>query len=260
MVFGVELLGLVLILTAQNDTKAEPAPTGTELIRATQVTVIVEDGRKLTKFQGTVLARSHESMTILTAAHCLANSEDGLQLVITQSGVPVAVRGRVSRVVRNPYYLPGANGPTSGADNAIAVLDLQPANDKQRQFLEALGTANLVEWPAMSKEGQVLNLTVHDQKGVEHTVRASNFSNPRWLEWGLVYQPIPGDSGSGLFVVLRDSKGVDHAVLIGSLVDRSREGGGGSLVCKRYPWVVNALAPPSSIAPASNPTSVLSQP
>jgi hypothetical protein len=261
MVLGPEWLAVTLLLIAQGEkTPDAAAPTGTELIRSTQITVIVEDGRKLTKFQATVLARSHEHLTILTGAHCLANTEDGLPLVITQPRASVALRGKVARVWRNPHYQPGANGPTSGADNALAILDVAPANDKQRQFLDALTLANLVEWPALSRDGQVLDVTVHDQKGVEHVVRASNYSNPRWLEWGPAYQPIPGDSGSGLFVVLRDSKGVDHVILVGSLVDRSREGGGGSLVCKRYPWVAQALAPPFSNSPAANPPAVLSEP
>lgn len=261
MVLGPELLGLTVLLIAQNgQTTEQPAPARSNLIRTTQVTVIVEDGRKLTKFQATVLEKTPERLRILTGAHCLANSEDGLPLIITQPGESVAVRGSVSRVVRNPYYQPGANGPASGADNAIAVLQLRPADDKERAFLDGLRTADLVEWPALSRDGQVLNLTVQDQKGVEHVVKASNFSNPRWLEWGPVYQPIPGDSGSGLFVVLKDSKGADHAILVGSLVDRSLEGGGGSLVCKRYRWVMEALAPPATTPSASNPPKVLSQP
>jgi len=260
MILGPQWLALTLLLIAQGDRKPDAPPTATELIRSTQITVIVEDGRTLTKFQATVLARSHEHLTILTGAHCLADTEDGLPLIITQPGASVAIRGKVSRVWRNPHYLPDAHGPASGADNAVAILDVTPANDLQREFLDALTLANLVEWPALSRDGQVLDLTVHDQKGVEHVVRASNYSNPRWLEWGPAYQPIPGDSGSGLFVVLRDSKEVDHVILVGSLVDRSRQGGGGSLVCKRYPWIAQALAPPEAKTPATSPPTVLSEP
>ena len=226
------------------------APTASEQIRATQLTLVVVNGRAVSTFRATLLARSPDSLTILTAAHCLDDGDDGARVVLSQPGREGRATGKVARVFRNPDYLPHLAGPAPGADNAIAVIDLDP---DRAGFLDSLAAADLVTWPSPGRDGQVTSLRVQDQRGVEHAVRASNFSNPRWLEWGPAYRPIPGDSGSGMFAVVADRDGAEHPVLIGALVDRSREGGGGSLVCKRYRWVAQALAAAASPKPTPAP-------
>ena len=76
--------------------------------------------------------------------------------------------------------------------------------------------------------GRAVVVTI-DQKDKERVVRAANYSNPRWLEWGGAYRPIPGDSGSGVFVRRKEADGSETLVLIGNVVVRSEKGGGAGL-------------------------------
>jgi len=80
-----------------------------------------------------------------------------------------------------------------------------------------------------------------DGHGVEHAVRAGNYSNPRWLEWGPAYRPIPGDSGGGVFVVREGPDGRPRPILIGIIVGRDDKGGGASLVSLDQRWLAEAL-------------------
>jgi hypothetical protein len=93
-----------------------------------------------------------------------------------------------------------------------------------------------------------------DQFDKPHLIRAGNFTNPRWLEWGKAYTPIPGDSGSGVFGFVSGRNDELEAVLIGVVTDKSPNGGGGSVVAAGDEWVApflkrNAAVPGSTAAP-----------
>ena len=81
-----------------------------------------------------------------------------------------------------------------------------------------------------------------DQKGVEHLVKAGNYSNPRLLEWGSSYKPIPGDSGSGVFVMSGGTNGQQpRPILIGIIVSSDDRGGMASLISREMRWVADEL-------------------
>ncbi len=92
-------------------------------------------------------------------------------------------------------------------------------------------------------DGETLPIVSFDQFEKIHAVRAGNYSNPRWLEWGDTYRPIPGDSGSGVFVLRRHENGSLQPILIGVVTDRSQLGGGGSVISRRHAWIAQALRP-----------------
>ena len=62
-------------------------------------------------------------------------------------------------------------------------------------------TRELAAWAIPEPTGKTLTVGMIDQFGRSHTLKAGNYSNPRWLEWGPTYRPAPGDSGSGVFVI-----------------------------------------------------------
>jgi hypothetical protein len=80
-----------------------------------------------------------------------------------------------------------------------------------------------------------------DGRGVEHALRAGNYANPRWLEWGPDYRPVPGDSGGGVFALVRGSDQSVRPVLIGVIVGQSGPGGGASLISLQQAWLAKAL-------------------
>ena len=160
--------------------------------------------------------------------------------------------GRVESVVRNPFYRPGPSGDVPGADNAVARVFI-PA---EPELLRALGTAEMSAVTVPEPGGRVLSVQVVDQFKVGRVVKAGNFTNPRWLEWGPSYRPVAGDSGSGVFVLKRFPDGQVRPILIGVVVDRGERGGGGSLLSREDAWVEAVLHPPDRKA---NPAPSASQ-
>jgi hypothetical protein len=241
----VACLALALVgpsaVRAQADAPATP-PTGeTPGLRATQVTIAIEKGGKRRRFRATVMASRDEALTVLTAAHCLSEAdEDGPALLLLDGEV---VEGTVLSVVRNPSYRAGQAREIPGPDNAIARLRFRPANKPAAEAFEALRPAPAIatrSYPGPS--GQTVSVRMIDGHGVEHAVRAGNYSNPRWLEWGPAYRPIPGDSGGGVFVMHPGSDGRPRPILIGIIVGRDDRGGGASLVSRDMSWIADELS------------------
>ncbi len=204
-------------------------------IAPTQITATFVHDHTRTLFRATVVARKGPSITILTAAHCLGPAEIGSRIQIFQD--KAVASGQVQAVVRNPNYRPAPSGDIPGADNALARIKLDEVGDFP---LESLKTAELVNWAVPDPDGELVTIQTIDQFGQPHKVKAGNYTNPRWLEWGPTYRPVPGDSGSGVFIV-RTSRGKKNLLLIGSVVDRSQRGGGASVLHLRDRWLREAL-------------------
>ena len=222
---------------------AQPAPArSTPGLRATQVTLAIPDGGgKGRVFRATVMARKDDVLTVLTAAHCLSAGDADLPVRLVVDDL--LIQGTVASVVRNPAYKESATRDYPGADNAIARFRFKPEAGASTEAFEALkpavGLASRI-YPGPS--GQVIPVRMIDQKGVEHAVKAGNFSNPRVLEWGRAYKPIPGDSGSGVFVMSGGADGQPpRPVLIGILVSSDDRGGLASLVAREMRWIADEL-------------------
>jgi hypothetical protein len=221
----------------------EPPPR----IEQTQVAISKQDGRQQARFRATVVAKAKDGLTLLTAGHCLGPDDVGRTVRVGRGDG--GLDARVVRVVRNPYYRPAATGDVPGADNAVVVLRVDPKGDRQAALLRDLRPVELVDRPLPDPAGQVVPAHTIDQFDREHVVRGGNYSNPRWLEWGPDFFPVPGDSGSGLFVARRTRSGRPRPLLIGVVVVRSDRGGGGSLFSRNDRWLVEALAEPARDRP-----------
>lgn len=233
------VLPLVSQQSAAEPAKAEVVAPG---VRESQVTAMFVHDHKRTMFRASVIGREGPKVTIFTAAHCLGPGEVGSRIRISQ-GDKAAI-GRIDRVIRNPNYRPAPSGDIPGADNAVAVIHLDEIGDFP---LEKLQIVEMIDWPIPDPEGGIVNVQTIDQFDKPHHVKAGNYTNPRWLEWGPSYRPIPGDSGSGMFVVRPNREGVLTIYLIGSVVDRSDRGGGGSLLHRKDRWYRTATQPPAEL-------------
>lgn len=215
------------------------APKAEEVINAigaSQVAVMFVHDNKRTMFRATVIDRNGPTLTLLTAAHCLGPAEVGTRIRLAQG--KNAAEGKVEVVIRNPSYRPAPSGDIPGADNAVARIKLDVIGDFP---LETLKTAELVTWAEPDPDGGIATVQMIDQFEQPHKVRAGNYTNPRWLEWGPTYRPIPGDSGSGVFIVRTNRDGSLRLWLIGSVVDRSQSGGGASVLHMGDAWLRTAL-------------------
>jgi hypothetical protein len=209
-------------------------------LRATQVTVAIDRNGSRRQFRATVMARTDDTLTILTAAHCLSEDDrDGPALLVLEGE---ALKGTVQSVVRNPSYRPNNVREVPGPDSAVARLRFEAGNRAEGSAYRAIRPA-----PALTARsypgpgGQTISVRMVDRQGVEHAVRAGNYSNPRWLEWGPAYKPIEGDSGGGVFVVREGPDGEVRPILIGIIVGRDDRGGGASLVSLEQRWLADAL-------------------
>ena len=204
-------------------------------IRRTQVTIaLVAEGVE-SRFQATVIAKGERAVTVLTAAHCLSPDDVGKDVRINQGRS--AFPARIDSVARNPNFHPARDGEVPGVDNALAVLRWTPGDAREAEAFDAIRVAELTARPLPDPSGRAAFVHVVDQFGEEHTIRAGNYTNPRWLEWGRAFLPQPGDSGSGVFVFRRDATTDPRPVLIGVVVGRSERGGGASLLSKRFRWL-----------------------
>ncbi len=250
-----------------------PAAPETPGLLATQVTVAVDREGSRRRFRATVLRVENDELTIFTAAHCISEEDTGWPTAIL-FGNGLVVEGVVGTVVRNPLYRPNQPKEIPGPDNAVAHLRFRIAATGSKPdpmvatspgvvadpLLRVIPTRNpaaiaafraIQRAPALSRRfypgpnGGSVAVRMIDGHGVEHAVRAGNFSNPRWLEWGRAYQPIPGDSGGGVFVMADGPDGKPRPILIGIIVGRDDRGGGASLVSLGESWVSNALEAPA---------------
>lgn len=233
----------ILLLAAMASPPADPPKTDPIApgVRETQVTGMLIHDRKRTQFRATVIAKEGPTLTLLTAAHCLGQAEVGSPIRISRGDSEA--QGRVLGIVRNPNYRPAPSADIPGADNAVARIRLDAVGDFP---LDELGTAELAGWAVPDPGGGLLTVQMVDQFGKPHVVKAGNYTNPRWLEWGPSYRPAAGDSGSGVFVVRTAPDGATSVLLIGAVVDRSERGGGASLLHRKDRWVNSATRPPGA--------------
>jgi hypothetical protein len=241
-----ELIGrlVVIVLTSLVAGKApggeETSIRETPHLRATQVTVAIERNGTRRQFRATVMARADDSLTVLTAAHCLSEEDRNGPAMLVLDGE--TREGIIESVVRNPSYRANNVREVPGPDNAVARLRFEAGRRPEGSAYRAIRPA-----PALTARsypgpgGQTISVRMIDGHGVEHAVRAGNYSNPRWLEWGPAYKPIPGDSGGGVFVVREGPDGQVRPILIGIIVGNDERGGGASLVSLEQRWLADAL-------------------
>jgi hypothetical protein len=234
------LVGMALSLGASRPDDDAAATA----IRETQVGLRLANKQ----FQATVIARRGDTLTIVTAAHCLSDEDEGGSIRVRQ-GDAVAL-GRVVSVARNPDFRPVRsrdphNDAVRGAlavDSAVATIRLEPGPAADGSTLAKLQAAELTPRPIPEARDQLLVVRVVDQEGVEHIVRAGNHLHPKCLAWGnQSYRPTPGDSGSGVFLVRKSSDGSAHPLLIGNVALVDDRGGIAPLVSRRARWISEAI-------------------
>ncbi len=226
------LLALILVVAF------DPPPEIADGIRESQLTLILDRGGKKTQLQGTVIARDDLSLTIFTAAHGVGPNDVKSDLHI-RKGQKIT-KGKIEGAVRNPYFRPPPSTDIPGADNVIVRIRLEEEGGID---LDSIRLAELAPWAIPDPDGQNVTIQTIDQFGNGHLVKGGNYSNPRWLEWGPTYRPVPGDSGSGVFVLRKKNDGTMVPILVGAVVDRSERGGGASLVHLRDKWLFEATRP-----------------
>ncbi len=234
-------LRLTFVLTFAAPLARGMAEDPTPDLLKTQVSVEIDRGNVRRLFRATVLDRQEASLTLLTAAHCLNPEDVDGPALVRPGGRGETWGATVLSLSRNPSYRDGPLREAPGADNAVVRLRVEPRSARSAAFRE-LRTAEVVaERPIPGPAGQTLAVRAFDARGTEHAVRAGNYANPRWLEWGSAYRPIPGDSGGGVFYLRKGTDGQVRPVLIGVVVERSDRGGGASLISRQQAWLAEAL-------------------
>lgn len=224
---------------AQNPPTPVAEPPG---LRESQVTLVIDRGREIGKFRATLMSKEGGNLTVLTAAHCLSPDDANGQIRLVVDGE--SVEGTVVSVVRNPAFKPNHWREIPGPDNAVARLRFRPteATPAAAAFESLRAAPGLTTRPYPGPVGQVVRVRMLDAQGVEHAVKAGNYSNPRFLEWGPAYKPVPGDSGGGVFVLNNGADGKARPILIGVIVGYDDKGGAASLVSRDMRWISDELA------------------
>jgi hypothetical protein len=242
------VLAVTVSAPAQSESRAT-TPDETPGLKATQITLVLipsndqgTTGRGR-MFRATVMARKDDVLTVLTAAHCLSSADADLKIRLLIGGE--VTEGSVISVIRNPAYRPNSEREVPGADNALAKLRFKPETKSAIEAIEAIKpVVGFASRTYPRPGGETVLVRMIDQKGVEHALKAGNYSNPRLLEWGPAYKPIPGDSGGGVFVMSGGSEGRSpRPVLVGIIVSTDARGGMASLVSKEMRWIADELVP-----------------
>ena len=242
--------GLACLAAIAALANAADPPRETPGLKETQVSIALERGRTRREFRATAMAVEGDVLTVMTAAHCVSDADkDGPALFLRDGEV---VEGTVLSVVRNPSYRekPGAKastpGEVPGPDNAIARFRFRPSNKAAEQAFRTIRPAQALSGRAYpGPSGQAVAVHMTDQHGVEHGLKAHNLGNPRWLQWGPSYKPVPGDSGGGVFALQPLADGTSRPVLIGVIVGNDPFGGGASIVSRDQKWIADALPKPA---------------
>ena len=221
---------------------SEADPLG---ILATQLTVRM--GQE--QFRATILAKEGSEITVLTAAHCIAERDAGKPLAVRFGSI--AVRGEVILAAHNPDYKPvPVRNPNSkgvrnvlSVDSAVARLRLTAQTPEEQKALEQMGTIDLVASPIVRGRSRALTVHIIDQQGRLHVVTAGNHLNPKCLAWGnSPYRTLPGDSGAGVFVARDGADGKPRPILVGNVALSDDRGGIGPLVSRASKWLDPVLA------------------
>lgn len=220
-------------------------------IAQTQVTIALRNENRMSRFRATILAIEGRDLTLMSAAHCL-DGEDVETKVHFGSGGEYPFEATIRSVVRNPNYQPNVVTLSPGNDNEVVRLEVAKESAADERFAD-LRPATLSEWPIPERAGQTIGLLTIDQTQHTHVLVASNHSSPLWLEWGPRFKPLPGDSGSGVFVLKRGEDGKPQPLLIGTVIVRGPVGGGASLVWGKAPWVARSLPEDPAEGEDANP-------
>jgi hypothetical protein len=221
-------------------------------LHATQVTIRM--GRE--QFRATVIAKEGETLTILTAAHCVGDRDVGSALLLRYGNT--TLRGKVIQASHNPDYKPvPSRDPTSKAvrgvlcvDTALATIHLDPVTPKERQALKEIAAAELSTEAVLGTRIRTISVHIIDQEEREHMVTAGNHLNPKCLAWGRAsYHPQPGDSGAGVFFVQENPGGKPRPVLVGNVALSDDRGGIAPIVSRSSHWVEEAFAKANTSKP-----------
>jgi hypothetical protein len=214
-----------------------------------------------TQGRATVVLIDGATLTVVTAAHFLAPGDVGRGLVVRHQGH--TLKGRVSSVTRNPAFHPPrsrhspelSTAGTVGVDTEVVAIEIEPRGGDDRQALGEIRPADLAARRTPRSPGQVVVVHVVDQSGAEHVVRAGNHLNPHCRAWGRgAYDTLPGDSGSGVFMMARTARGGAWPVLVGVVSQADDRGGIASLVHRDAPWLADALGGARPGAGPASPT------
>jgi hypothetical protein len=236
---------LLPLLATQGGADEPPNPAGPPQLNLNETQLTLRLGP--TQGRATVLARSDQSLTIMTAAHFLSDEDVGKPILFERDGW---FRGRLEAVSRNPSFQPIRSRRTDerlafgtiGVDTSIAKIALDPHNGDQRRVLEKIRPAELTTHLVPAASGQVLTVHIIDQSGQEHVVRAGNHLNPRCLAWSRrSYDTQRGDSGAGVFVIRQTAEERAFPVLIGNVSQTDDRGGIASLASRDDRWLDRAL-------------------
>jgi hypothetical protein len=212
---------------------AEDSPFITA-IRQSQVTILAVSTRanQTVRFRGTVVERRERRMVISTAGHGVADiGGDSFKLFLKIG--PNEIPFRIITKTFNPNYRLNKLEYVPGADNAALTIELEPSQTPEAlAAISAIKPAAIVPDQTPSPGGRPVAIWVVDQFDRLHALRGGNFNNPKWLEWGPAYAPVPGDSGSGVFVAWPTRGGAIEPRLAGVVIDRAAAGGGASLVTR----------------------------
>jgi len=245
------LLGFThLFLGTSSLARADPTPKPAvsphpPRISETQVALQVDQIRA----QATVIGISKERLTVLTAAHFLAESDAGKAIQISQPAQE-PIQGQVIRVWINPDFPAGhPNQPRRvpaqeavGVDSEIIQIQLQAQATGVKSEPKGIRAADLALRPTPAGDRRVLRVRIMDQFGEEHNLLAGNHLNPKCLAWGRGgFEPRPGDSGAGVFFVIRNPEGEEIPVLIGNVSQVDSRGGIASIVYRNAKWMEDAL-------------------
>src|SRR5207248_2236577 len=121
----------------------QDAPTReTPGLRATQVTVAIERKGSRRQFRATVMARTDDALTLLTAAHCLTEDDRGGPALLVLDGE--TLEGTVESIVRNPSYRANNTREIDGTDNAVVRLRFEAGKRLEGSAYRALRPAPAV--------------------------------------------------------------------------------------------------------------------
>ncbi|HEV3120487.1 MAG TPA: trypsin-like peptidase domain-containing protein [Isosphaeraceae bacterium] len=240
----VPFLCSLLVLGLPDKTPAASASADPLGIHATQVTIRL--GRE--QFRATVVGKEGETLTILTAAHCVSDRDAGAALLLRHGNT--TLRGKVIQAAHNPDYKPvPSRDPASRAvrgvlcvDTALATIQLDPANPKEREAASAITVAELSSEAVVGTRIRTISVHIIDQEEREHMVTAGNHLNPKCLAWGRAsYHPQPGDSGAGVFFLQEGAGGKLRPVLVGNVALSDDRGGIAPVVSHSSHWVEEAF-------------------
>ena len=145
---GILMMAVVAVSRAIGGAGTTPLDRVPPTIWETQMTV-----RKghIVQFQATVINKRDRTLTLLTAAHCLAPADMGHAIEMVRGGESLV--GRIAAVWQNPSYHPvRSRDPRDpsvrdivGVDNAIVTVAVEPGSEAKERLFRQIKTAAMAE-------------------------------------------------------------------------------------------------------------------